>query len=106
MNEKDETTIWLNEELAALLREEVIKKKELATISAKVKDAKIKIKEYMRKEKIKTINVHGLKITYTPPRKYEDLYNKKMTLKYLKETRPDMVVSKEGYERITISLKV
>jgi DNA repair exonuclease SbcCD nuclease subunit len=102
--ELDETNAWLNEEVAELMRLEIVKKKELAVITAQLKDTKAKLKTHMQKENIKTIRNQGLKITYTPPREYRDFRDKKMAVNYIGEIRPDMIQTKKGYERLTISL--
>lgn len=95
----------ISEELATKIRQEIVLKKKLAAIQAEIKSDKQKIKEHMRENELKQLIVHGIKVTYTPPKEYKALYNSKMAYTYLEKHRPDLVVDKIGYESIKMYLE-
>jgi len=102
MNE-DELASLISEEQAKLLKRKLIVKKELIAIDKELGSLERELKENMRNSDIKTIESHGLKITYTKPRDYEEFRNKSFAIKVIKEIRPDLLEIKSGYDRLIIT---
>jgi len=102
MNE-DQIASLISEDEAKLIKEQIALKKKLNSINQQLKELNQKLKSTMLSSGIKKIESHGLKITYTKPRTYDDFRNKKFAIKVIKEIRPDLIETKTGYDRLTIT---
>ena len=101
---KDDVASLISEDDAVLYKRRLKIKKELNLINKRLTKVDANIKSSMADSDFKSIESHGLKITYTKPRIYEDFANKKMVMDLIKEYgRTDLIEKKSGYSRMTIS---
>ena len=102
MNEDDIASL-ISEDDAKLMYRRIELKKSLSVIDKHLKSLDKNIKESMKDNEIKVVESHGMKLTYTPPRMYEDFGSKSFAIKVMKDIRPDLIEKKYGYARLTIS---
>lgn len=94
----------ISEDDAKQMKRQLKLKAELKPIDKELKPLFAELKREMDKADIKSIEAHGMKITYTAPREYEDFVDKKMVFRFLKERgRKDLIKERKGYSRLTIT---
>ncbi len=94
----------ISEDDAKKMKRQLALKAELKPIDKSLKPLFNELKREMDAAEIKSIEAHGMKVTYTSPREYEDFVDKNMVIRFLKERgRNDLIQPKKGYSRLRIT---